>query len=98
MDLIGAWEVDKGDARALCDLGDVMFEFGPGGKLRYIVRGREKDEIIILNYKVEGSAIFTDQPSNPRSERTEFSLADGILTLRFGGGAPYRFVRAGRDS
>jgi hypothetical protein len=97
MNLIGAWEVDKEDARTLSDLGDVLLECRLEGKLCYIIRGREKDRIILLNYKVEGSAILTDQPSNPRSEYTEFSLVDGILSLKFGGGAPYRFVRLGRD-
>jgi hypothetical protein len=63
------------------------------GGLLYTIRGREKDQIMKLRYKVEGSTIVTDQPSEPRVERTQFSLTDDILTLAFGG-VPYRFVRA----
>ena len=93
MSLVGAWVVDETDTRALADLGNVLLEFGDGGGLLYTIRGQEKDQIMMLRYKVEGSTIVTDQPSRPRAERTEFSLADGILTLAFGG-VPYRFVKA----
>jgi hypothetical protein len=94
MSLIGAWVVDETDARAWADLGNVVLEFGEGGGLLYIIRGPEKDQIMSLRYKVEGSTIVTDQPSKPQVEHTEFSLADGILTLAFGG-VPYRFMKAG---
>ena len=93
MSLVGAWLVDETDAQALTDLGNVLLEFDEGGGLLYTVRGQEKDQIMKLRYKVEGSTIVTDQPSEPRVERTQFSLADNMLTLAFGG-APYRFVRA----
>jgi len=71
----------------------VPLEFGDGGGLLYTIRGQETDQIIMLRYKVEGSTIVTNQPSEPRVERTQFSLADDTLTLSFGG-VPYRFVRA----
>ena len=93
MSLVGAWLVDETDTRALADLGNVLLEFGEGGGLLYTIRGEEKDQIIKLRYKIEGSTIVTDQPSEPRVERTQFSLADDMLTLAFGG-VPYRFVRA----
>lgn len=93
MSLVGAWVLDEADARALSDLGDVLLEFGEGGGLLYTIRGQEKDQIIMLRYRVEASTILTNQPSEPRVERTQFSLADDILTLAFGG-VPYRFVRA----
>jgi len=94
MSLIGAWLVDETDTRALTDLGNVLLEFGEGGGLLYTIRGQEKDQIIKLRYRVEGSTIVTDQPSEPRVERTQFSLTGDMLTLAFGG-VPYRFVRAG---
>jgi hypothetical protein len=94
MSLVGAWVVDRSDARALADLGDVLLEFGDGGGLLYTIRGADKDQIMKLHYRVEGAAILTDQPSAPRVERTAYSLSDdGILTLAFGG-SPYRFVKA----
>ena len=91
--MIGAWLVDETDARALTDLGNVLLEFGEGGGLLYTIRGQEKDQIVKLQYKVEGFTIVTDQPSEPRVECTQFSLTDDMLTLAFGG-VPYRFVRA----
>lgn len=93
MSLVGAWLVDETDARALTDLGNVLLEFNKGGALRYTIRGQEKDQVIKLRYKVEGSTIITDQPSDPRVERTQFFLVDNMLTLAFRG-VPYRFVRA----
>lgn len=95
MSLVGAWVVDETDARALADLGNVLLEFGEGGDLLYTIRGQEKDQIMNLRYNVEGSTIVTDQPSEPRVERTQFSLADDMLTLAFSD-VPYRFVRARR--
>jgi len=93
MSLVGAWVVDEKDARTLTDLGNVLIEFGEDGGLLYTIRGQEKSQIMKLRYRVEGSTIVTDQPSEPRVERTQFSLADDMLILAFGG-VPFRFVRA----
>jgi hypothetical protein len=93
MNLVGAWVMDETDTRALADLGDVLLEFGKGGWLIYTIRGQDKDQIIKLRYRIEGSTIVTDQPSAPQVERTAFSLSDdGLLTLAFSG-TPYRFKR-----
>lgn len=96
MNLLGAWIVDKTDAQALANLGDVLLEFDESGGLRYTIHEHDKRQIINLQYRVEGSTVVTDQPSAPRVERTQFSFAeDGVLTLAFGG-VPYRFVRSPR--
>ena len=93
MNLLGAWAVDRTDARALAELGDVLLEFQEHGQLTYMIRCETKDQIILMRYKVEGDTIITDQPSSPQEERTAYSLSpDGILTLEFGG-TPYRFRR-----
>jgi len=93
MNLIGAWVVDETDVRALADFGDLLMEFGDGGGLAYTIRTRDREQIMLLRYWIEGSTIITDQPSAPRIERTAFSLSDdGALTLNFGG-TPYRFRR-----
>ena len=93
MNLVGAWVVDETDAQALERWGNVVLEFDESGGLIYTIRGDDKDEIIILRYQVEGSALITDQPSARRVERTQFSFAsDGVLILAFGG-VPSRFVR-----
>jgi hypothetical protein len=94
MNLLGAWVVDDTDAQAMASLGDVLLEFDESGGLRYTIREHDRRQIINLRYRIEGSTILTDQPSAPKVERTQFSLADnGTLTLAFGG-VPYRFVRA----
>jgi hypothetical protein len=93
MNLVGAWVVDETDALALERWGNVVLEFDESGGLSYTIRGDDKDEIIILRYQVEGSALITDQPSAPKVERTQFSFTpDGVLVLAFGG-VPSRFVR-----
>jgi hypothetical protein len=87
------WVVDRADARALAELGDVLLEFHGDGRLTYTIRCDNKNQIILMRYKVEGDTVVTDQPSAPREERTAYSLSpDGILTLEFGG-TPYRFRR-----
>jgi hypothetical protein len=93
MNLVGAWVVDETDALTLERWGNVVLEFDESGGLSYTIRGDDKDEIIILRYQVEGSALITDQPSAPKVERTQFSFTpDGVLVLAFGG-VPSRFVR-----
>jgi hypothetical protein len=74
MSLVGTWVVDETDARALTDLANEQMEFGEGGGLLYTIRGNERDQIMKLRYKVEGSVIVTDQPSAPRVERIVFHL------------------------
>jgi hypothetical protein len=93
MNLVGVWVVDETDAQALERWGNVVLEFDESGGLTYTIRGDDKNEIIILRYRVEGSTIITDQPSAPRVERTQFSFTpDGVLILALGG-VPSRFVR-----
>lgn len=93
MSLVGAWVIDKTDARALAEFGDVRMEFGAGDDLTYTILEQGRRQIMLLRYKVEGSVLITEQPSHPRVERTEFSFVENKLILEFGG-VPYRFVRA----
>ena len=93
MSLVGDWTVDPDDQRALSDLGSVLMEFRPGGELIYTLAGGEKAQVMLMTYEVRGSEIVTNQPSNPRIERTSFELeGDDTLILAFGG-TPYRFKR-----
>jgi hypothetical protein len=93
MNLVGSWRVHESDDHALADLGDVLLEFHEDGALTYLIRGADKDQVILLRYRIEGDTIVTDQPSAPQVERTAFSLSeDGVLMLAFGG-VPYRFKR-----
>lgn len=94
MMLVGIWVVDESDRHALAELGDAMLEFDENGGLTYVIRGDGKQQIILMQYEVDGDTIVTDQPSAPRVERTSFSLSDdGRLVLAFGG-EPFTFRRA----
>jgi hypothetical protein len=90
--LIGKWVADKSDAATIDFLGDVELEFSDSG-LRYTVRAPEKDQIILMTYKIKGDTIVTDQPSHPSSQTTNIEIDGSSLVLRFDG-QPSRFVRA----
>jgi hypothetical protein len=93
MSLVGAWILDRADTSALAELGDVMLEFDSLGGLVYTVRGKGKDQVVLLRYRVDGATIITDRPSAPKAERTKFSLSkDGVLTLAIDG-VPRQFRR-----
>jgi len=83
--LIGRWITDPNDMEALKTYGQVTLVFGADGSLRYIVRGEQKDEIMILKYRIENGTLITNQLSAPREERTPFIVApDGKLLLQYG--------------
>jgi hypothetical protein len=82
--LLGGWVVDPGDEVARAHFGDVAMEFDPDGSLRYVIRGDEKDQVMLLRYRVEGDELVTNQPSAPREERTRFCFtSDGRLVLEY---------------
>jgi hypothetical protein len=83
--LIGRWITDPNDVAALKAYGQVTLVFGADGSLRYIVRGENKNEVIILKYRIENDWLITDQLSAPREERTPFKFTeDGKLVLQYG--------------
>jgi hypothetical protein len=51
---------------------DVTILFSPNGQLTYTIHSADHDQIILLNYGVEGDVLVTDQPSAPRQARTRF--------------------------
>lgn len=84
--LIGTWKSDPNDSTGASAYGDVTLKFGADGTLLYIIREPDRDQIMRLTYHIEPGFIVTDQPSEPRPERTEYQLSeDGILVLAFGG-------------
>lgn len=91
--LIGLWKIDPADTDARLELGEVMIEFKEGGNLVYIIKNEDKDEIILLNYKIKENCLITNQPSMPKEERTVFELDDeGGLVLEYGG-KKYRYTK-----
>lgn len=91
--LLGRWTIDPADAAAVAAFGDVALEFDEAGRLNYLVRADGAVQAILMTYRVDGEALVTDQPSQPRPERTAYRIGDdGALTLTFGG-VPSRFLR-----
>jgi len=91
-DLTGRWTVDPSDAATINELGDAALEFHADGRLTYTVRQPDKDQIMLLTYRVEGSLIVTDQPSHPGEQRSEFQVNGDRLMVMFGGQRSH-FVR-----
>jgi hypothetical protein len=79
--LVGSWTGDPGDVAAVREYGQVTLEFSPDGQLVYTVQAEGKKQIIMLEYRVEGDVLVTDQPSSPREERTKFLFQNGRLVL-----------------
>ena len=83
--LLGCWHLTFADP-ALEMKQPVELEFRPSGELIYSVDAGGKWQIIRLTFRVEGGELITDQPSNPREERTGFALQDlYTLVLDYGG-------------
>lgn len=93
--LIGTWKSDPSDSTGASTYGDVTLKFGADGTLLYIIRQSDRDQIMRLTYRIEPGFIVTDQPSEPRSERTEYQVGeDGVLVLAFAG-RKSRYVKIG---
>jgi hypothetical protein len=92
-DLLGRWRIDPTDEPAVEAFGDAAIEFDERGNLVYIVKEAEKDQIILMTYRVVGDVVITDQPSHPDPQSTHFEVSGDTLNLAFGG-QPARFIRA----
>ncbi|WP_342248680.1 hypothetical protein [Sphingomonas sp. OTU376] len=90
--LAGRWAVDPTDATTIGELGDAVLQFDPDGRLTYTIRLPDKDQIMLLTYRVQGNIIITDQPSHPDEQRSEFEVTEDKLMVAFGGQRSH-FVR-----
>ena len=90
--LFGTWRTDPNDDWSLREYGDVSLEFTPDGRLIYTVHSSDRDQTILLSYRVKGNLIITDQPSSPRQEESEyFFTADSRLAIKEKGQARAAF-------
>jgi hypothetical protein len=91
--LVGAWRSVKSEDGV--EPGeDITMTFTADGKLVYVIHLQDKDQIMNLVYRVDGSHLVTDQPSHPQEETTSFSIdADGHLVLDYDGNKSW-FARA----
>lgn len=84
--LLGCWHLIFADP-VLQMNEPVELEFKPSGELLYSVDAGGRWQIMRLTFRVEGEVLVTDQPSDPREERTGFTLQDlYTLVLDYGGG------------
>lgn len=91
--LIGRWATDPNDTDSLREYGRTTLDFGPDGKLTYIIHGDGKDDIMLLTYRIDGGMIVTNQPSAPNEEYSAFTVTpEGVLIIEFGG-IQSRYVR-----
>ena len=82
---IGTWKSDPSDAAGSGVYGNVALKFGSDGTLLYSIHEPDRDQVIQLTYRTEPGVIVTDQPSQPRPERTDYEFAeDGALVLSIG--------------
>lgn len=80
--LIGTWVSDPKDNKPGSQM--TKLNFAEDGHLTFTIMDEEKDGIILLTYRIEGDILITDQPSNPREERTQFPITpEGKLVLKY---------------
>lgn len=84
--LLGLWQTDSDDVASISQYGVTSLHFFPNGELTYTIRSADRDEVVRLEYAVDGDVITTQQPSMPRLEKTTYSIReDGRLCLVYGG-------------
>ena len=92
-DLMGIWHSDPTDRLGQRLIGTGTLEFREDGVLVYTSHEALSDQVSLLTYGIEDGWLVTDQPSAPKIERTQASLApDGRLILEYDG-MPVRYVR-----
>ncbi len=85
MDLrfIGRWTSDPDNIAALNEYGQVTLEFDGKGNLKYIIHKDDKDQIMLLTYRIERNLLVIDQPSAPKEHKTSFYFKNnGRLALQ----------------
>ena len=79
--LLGKWELVKGDGFEQA----TMFIYDDG-RLVYVIPQNNRDQAILLTYKLHGDVLITDQPSHPKEEKTRYEfLEDGHLKTETNG-------------
>ena len=93
--LLGTWVADPAGEDARECFGDVVMRFDPDGSLTYMIRGEEKEQIMLLRYRVEGDELVTNQPSAPRVSALTTFDPSLLTSIDPGGVAPDRVTGCG---
>jgi len=83
--LLGRWY-------ALVGGEPVALEFLADVRAAYVVQSGGRQQTMLLTWRVEGEDLITNQPSDPREERTQVAFDGDVLLLTFQGMAA-RFTR-----
>lgn len=84
--LLGTWTSDPDDPTRKNRDRSVTLIFNSDGTLIYIAHKSDRDQVMRLTYRSKSGVIVTDQPSQPKQERTKYKIEqDGTLLLEFGG-------------
>jgi hypothetical protein len=75
-ELLGRWRIDPTDTSAVEAFGDATFEFDKRGNLIYIVKEAEKNQVMLMTYRIVGDVVITDQPSHPDPQSTPLQTFD----------------------
>ena len=94
-DLVGSWESDMDDEQTRQRIGRARIEFYSDKMLGYVTFDGDKTQIIKLTYDVHDDFIVTDQPSQPKIQRTRFELLGSKLKLFYGTQGPVCFKKVG---
>jgi hypothetical protein len=90
--LLGTWRLFRADA-SLDFAPNVRMEFLDGGRLRYEFDVGGHLQSLMLIYRVEGDALFTDNPSAPHATTMRFRFGPGdVLAIDFAGAIAW-FIR-----
>jgi hypothetical protein len=80
--LLGTWSISPAnDAETREQFGASSFEFQPEGKLVYRIDEGDREHRMPMTWRLEGSAIVTDDPDDPREERTGYRFVDADTLL-----------------
>jgi hypothetical protein len=72
-------------------------EFSADGNLTHMLHAENENRVMLLTYRVDDGTIISNQPSNPREERTQFEITpDGKLVL-VNNGIRTRYIKAGGE-
>lgn len=85
--LLGKW-LSESDTSGI-NAQVIMLEFGNDNTLTYTIHSRNKKEIILLTYRIDGDYLVTDQPSEPREEKTRATLRGKRLCFNYEGQLTY---------
>jgi hypothetical protein len=84
--LQGTWLSDLDDELTRKSIGNVSMTFTPDGNLYYDILDVDKAQRINLVDWTTDNVLYTDQPSHPRKEKTNFDVpSPDDLILDFGG-------------